>query len=185
MTGHFSSGEKRRFFKKCKTQNRTIMANVHNEFIEFNNQIGSTPEKRKALTNLRRAIKTDIKQYFRVNGDNYTVKFKEQGCFTAKTSILPIDGEYDVGVYIFGTEENRPGSEEAHSWIIEALGDHSAIDKKTCVRVDDAEGHRIYIRVFYMSSENADDSLFQGSDIAQLAHRSKGWIEGGLYASKL
>ncbi len=55
---------------------------------------------------MRRAIKTDIKQYFKANRDNYSVKFKGQGSFSTKTTILPIDGEYDVGVYIFGTEEN-------------------------------------------------------------------------------
>lgn len=164
------------------------MANVHNAFIEFNRKIGSTPEKRKALKSLRRFVKTDIKQYFKVNRENYAVKFKEQGSFTSKTSILPIDGGYEVGVYIFGKEADRPTSEEAHSWIINALDQgktRSAVNKKTSVNVIDNEGNRICVRVFYLSTETADDSFFHSADIPKLAHKTKGWIEGGLYASKL
>ena len=182
----FSSGENQRFLI-CKTQNRTIMANVHNAFIEFNHKIGSTPKKQKALKNMRRAIKADIKHYFKANGDGYAVRFKEQVCFSDKTTILPIDDEYDVGVYILGTEENRPAADLAYNWIINALADRKsqkAFDKKTSVRVINPEGYHVDIRLYYLSIKNNDKSFLSTSDLPKLAHKTKGWIRGDLYASK-
>lgn len=164
------------------------MANVHNTFLEFNQKIGSSPKKRKTLKNMRSAIKADIKQYFNANGDCYEIRFKEQGCFSAQTTILPTDGEYDVGVYIFGKEINRPTSEKAHRWVLSALEHReaqNAVDKKTCVRVEHAEGYHIDIRIYYLSTENNVESFLHSSGIPKLAHKTKGWIEGELFASKL
>ena len=163
------------------------MANVHNTFIEFNNRIYSTPEKRRILKDMRRAIKTDIKQYFKANRGNYSVKLKEQGYFSTKTTILPIDGEYDVGVYISGTEENRPTPEIAHNWIVKAMKNRTnqnTIDKKTFVRVKCAKSYHIDLPIYYKSTDSDDENLFPSSDVPKLAHKTKGWIETEPYAFK-
>lgn len=166
------------------------MANLHDTFIEFNDIIYLTSKKKKELRKSRDAIRTDIENYFKENRDNHTVKFKGQGSFSTNTTILPIDGEYDVddGVYIFGTEENRPTPQTAHNWIVKAVEnrtDQNTIDKNTCVRVQYAKAYHVDLPIYYKTTDNDDEYFFDSSDVPELAHKSKGWIESDPYAFKL
>ena len=118
------------------------------------------------------------------------MKFKGQGSFSTNTTILPIDSEYDVddGVYIFGTEENRPTPQTAHNWIVKAVEnrtDQNTIDKNTCVRVQYARDYHVDLPIYYKTTDNDDENFFDSSDIPELAHKAKGWIESDPYAFKL
>jgi hypothetical protein len=87
------------------------------------------------------------------------------------TIINPIQRDYDLddGIYFIGqlSKENRPAPSTYHTWIIDAIGNHTnqVIDKDTCVRVVYSEGYHIDLPIYYASYYNPD-----------LAHKKAGWI---------
>lgn len=167
------------------------MANLHDTFIEFDNEIIKLNSTKKAeLRKSRNAIRGDIERYFVNNRPKHTVNFKGQGSFVMHTTILPISGEYDVddGVYIFGKEEDRPEPQTAHNWIYEAVKDRTGqdtIDKNTCVRVQYAKQYHIDLPIYYKTENSQDEFTIDTDEIPKLAHKSKGWIPSDPYAFKL
>ncbi|MBN8567728.1 MAG: hypothetical protein J0M25_13465 [Flavobacteriales bacterium] len=167
------------------------MANLHEVFIEFDNDIIKLSSTRKSeLRKSRNAIRADIDRFFEENRPDHTVHFKGQGSFVMNTTILPISGEYDVddGVYIFGKTENRPSTQTAHNWIYDAVKDRTGqetIDKNTCVRVKYAKQYHVDLPIYYKIEHSENEIAFDTSDIPLLAHKSKGWILSDPYAFKL
>ncbi len=165
------------------------MADLHETFIEFNNNIKLGSTKKTELRTSRNAIRKDIEKYFADNRDKHTVSFKGQGSFMMNTTILPISGEYDVddGVYIFGKEEDRPSTSTVHNWIYEAVKNRTeqeTIDKNTCVRVQYAKRYHVDLPIYYKTERNSDESIYDEDEVPLLAHKSKGWIESDPYAFK-
>ncbi len=166
------------------------MADLNETFIEFNGIIALSAKKKKELRKSRKAVRKDIKKYFSEKRDKHTVKFKGQGSYSMNTTILPLSGEYDVddGVYIFGKEEDRPTTATAHSWIVKAVEnrtDQETIDKNTCVRVQYAAQYHIDLPIYYKTTDSNNEYFYDSSDIPELAHKSKDWIESDPYAFKL
>jgi len=165
------------------------MADLHETFTEFNGIIALSSTKKSELRTSRDAIRTDIESYFDLKRDKHTVKFKGQGSFSMNTTILPLSGEYDVddGVYIFGTEDDKPTPETAHSWIVKAVENRTnqnTIDKNTCVRVQYAKKYHVDLPIYYKITDNDNESFYDSEDIPELAHKSKGWIQSDPYAFK-
>ena len=166
------------------------MANLNDTFLEFNGLISLSPKKKEELRVSRNAIRDDIEAYFLKNKINHTVKFKGQGSFSMNTTILPISGEYDVddGVYIFGSEDDKPTPATAHNWIYDAVKDRTSqetIDKNTCVRVQYAKNYHVDLPIYYKTTDNNNDAFYDSADVPELAHKAKGWIESDPYAFKL
>lgn len=166
------------------------MADLNNTFEEFNNIIKLSPKRKDELRKSRNAVREDIEDYFNKRRELHTVKFKGQGSFSMNTSILPLSGEYDVddGVYIFGKEEDKPTPSTAHNWIVKAVEnrtDQNTIDKSTCVRVQYAKNYHIDLPIYYKTTDSNNVFFFDSSDIPELAHKGKGWIESDPYAFKL
>lgn len=106
------------------------------------------------------------------------------------TTILPISGEYDVddGVYIFGTEDDRPTPQTAHNWIYDAVKNRTnqdTIDKNTCVRVQYAKSYHVDLPIYYKTTDKLNETFYDSVDVPKLAHKDKGWIESDPYAFKL
>jgi hypothetical protein len=165
------------------------MANIHDTFVEFNDIVMLTPSKKEQLRISRDSVRKDIEKYFKENVEKHTVKFKGQGSYVMNTTILPINGEYDVddGVYIFGKEEDRPSTQIAHSWIFKAVEnrtDQKTIDKNTCVRVQYAGDYHIDLPIYYKITDNNNEFFFDSKDIPELAHKNKGWIKSDPYEFK-
>ena len=163
------------------------MANLHDTFMEFDDIIYLSPQKKSELRTSRNSIRDDITKYFNEKRDKHTVKYKGQGSFSTNTCVLPISGEYDVddGVYIFGKEEDRPTPQTAHNWIYEAVKDRTnqdTIDKNTCVRVQYARNYHVDLPIYYKTTDTKDEYFFDSEDIPELAHKGKGWIESDPYA---
>ena len=166
------------------------MADLHVTFESFNDIIKLSEKRKKELRISRNAVREDIRKYFDNNRDKHTVKFKGQGSFSMNTSILPLSGEYDVdyGVYIFGKEEDRPTPSQAHGWILKAVENRTnqnSIDKNTCVRVQYATQYHIDLPIYYKTTDDNSQDFFDCSDIPELAHKVKGWIQSDPYAFKL
>lgn len=167
------------------------MANLHESFIEFNNDVIKLSSTSKSqLRTSRDAVREDIEKYFKDNRPNHTVRFKGQGSFVMNTTILPISNEYDVddGVYIFGKKEDRPEPQTAHNWIYEAVKDRTGqdtIDKNTCVRVQYAKRYHIDLPIYYKTVTSEDEFTLDSDETPLLAHKSKGWIPSDPYAFKI
>lgn len=166
------------------------MADLNETFLEFNGEIALSAKKKKELRKSRKAVRKDIKKYFKENRDKHTVKFKGQGSYAMNTTILPLSGEYDVddGVYIFGKEEDRPTTATAHNWIVKAVENRTnqnTIDKNTCVRVQYAAQYHIDLPIYYKTTDSNNEYFYDSKDIPELAHKSKNWIESDPYAFKL
>jgi len=166
------------------------MADLHDTFIEFNDEvIKLNSTKKSELRKSRNAVRKDIEKYFTENRENHTVGFKGQGSFMMNTTILPINCEYDVddGVYIFGKDSDRPTTQTAHNWIYESVKNRTGqdtIDKNTCVRVQYAKQYHIDLPIYYKSDGNEDENFIDEEEVPLLAHNSKGWIESDPYAFK-
>ena len=65
------------------------MADLHETFVSFNDNIKLSEKRKKELRTSRNAVREDIRKYFDENRDKHTVKFKGQGSFSMNTSILP------------------------------------------------------------------------------------------------
>jgi len=121
------------------------MSNLHNLFLNFNNNISLTKTKKENLRGSRNAIRDKIKSYFK-NKDIKQPKFCGQGSYMMGTIINPVDdeGEYDLddGAYFSEYEDEPkqdwPNVDTVHKWICDALETHtseSPINKTTCVRI--------------------------------------------------
>lgn len=148
------------------------MADVHSLFLKFNDNITLSSSKADFLKTSRDAIRRDIKKWFSDN-DKKQPKFCWQGSFSMKTTVNPLNDEYDMddGVYLQGYEEDSlddyPAVYTAHSWVKSAVDNRTSchtMDKNTCVRVKYANNYHIDLPI-YIVKENK----------AYLAHKSKGW----------
>ena len=80
------------------------MADIHDLFVEFNDNISLSTEKSANLRRGRDALRSKIKTWFDENGKKKP-SFCWQGSFAMKTTVNPINGnEYDLddGVYLSG-----------------------------------------------------------------------------------
>ncbi|MFL9837109.1 CBASS cGAMP synthase [Flavobacterium sp. ST-75] len=162
------------------------MADLSKTFIEFNDIIYLTNDKKTDLRKSRAVIREDIVKYFNEKRDKHTVKFKGQGSLSMNTCILPLSGEYDVddGVYIFGKEEDKPTVATAHSWICDALNGKKIIDKNTCIRVICDNEYHVDLPIYYKTDKKENEFFWDDKDVPELAHKSKGWIESDPYEFK-
>lgn len=164
------------------------MADLHSTFLEFDDIVKLSSDKKKSLRTSRNSIREDIRDYFDENRDKHTVSFKGQGSFLMNTTIEPLSGEYDVddGVYIFGKEEDKPTVQTAHNWIYNAVKDRTSsepLDKNTCVRVIYKKDYHVDLPIYY-KTDKSDDQFILDDEVPLLAHKSKGWVESDPYAFK-
>lgn len=162
------------------------MADLSTTFIEFNDSIALSSDKKNDLRKSRDEIRDDIKKYFKDKRDKHSVSFKGQGSLPMNTCILPLDGEYDVddGVYIFGEKEDKPTTVTAHNWICEALKERKIIDKNTCVRVICDEEYHVDLPIYYKTKKNDNQFFLDTEEVPQLAHKAKDWLDSDPYAFK-
>ena len=150
------------------------MADIHDLFKKFNNEISLSTDKQNNLRKGRDALRSKIKTWF-TDHDKQQPTFCWQGSFAMKTTVNPINGnEYDLddGVYLSGysdiNQDSWPSPSTVHSWIKCAVDGHtqkSPVDNDTCVRVVYEAGYHIDYPIYIMQD-----------DVAHLANKTKGWI---------
>ncbi len=133
------------------------MANCHDQFSEFHGKIELNDSNETKLQRGRDAIRDLIKDDFRENGRTPVPSFCSQGSFAMRTTVNPLDGEFDLddGVYLehFDKKSNTdwPTPETVHTWICDAVDGHTEqppIDKRTCVRVVYAGQYHIDLPIY-------------------------------------
>ncbi|WP_338555593.1 CBASS cGAMP synthase [Paenibacillus sp. KS-LC4] len=151
------------------------MSVCHDLFIDFHSEIFLTSDKKESLRTSRNAVREKIKKHFRDKLKLEEPKFYGQGSYMMNTTVVPIDGEFDIddGIYL----QNLEGVEEkdwpipttVHNWILDAVNGHtssSPVDKNTCVRVIYKANYHVDLPIYVMSGSHP-----------KLAHKSKGWID--------
>lgn len=150
------------------------MANLNKLFSNFEEEISLKSKKKENLKKGRDALREKIRNSFKEK-ERSTPKFCGQGSYMMKTTVNPIDGEYDIddGVYLQGysdkDSEEWPTTSTVHRWIKDAVDGHTSTppkDKNTCVRV-------IYVDDYHIDLP----SYIVKDDVCYLAHKRDGWIE--------
>lgn len=156
------------------------MANNHEQFVAFLETIKATDARRKKLKANRKTLRDRIKKYFKDNlPDEIQPKFHSQGSFALDTILNPIkddDGlavyDLDDGVYFIGeSEEDKHEIQWYHDKVYAAVDGHTdqkPNDKKSCIRVNYADGHHVDLPMYFK---------VEGDAHPQLAHKKKPWVE--------
>lgn len=151
------------------------MADCHDLFGKYHENISLPPGKRGYLVSARNAIRKLIKSHFKDVLKVEVPKFRGQGSYAMKTMVSPLNGEFDIddGVYLehlSDTEDTDwPTPATVHSWIITAVEDHTKnkpIDKNTCVRVSYAGDYHVDL-----------PSYAELLGTYQLADKARGWVK--------
>ncbi|PEA35572.1 hypothetical protein CON45_29265 [Priestia megaterium] len=153
------------------------MAQCNDLFLKLNDEIGLKSTKKSTLRTSRNTLRKKIQDHFEETLKVSKPKFWGQGSYMMNTTIVPIEGEFDIddGVYLIhlsGKEEKDwPATSTVHNWILNAVDGHtstSPIDKNTCVRVIYKDDYHIDFPIY-----------IKGNDAAhpKLAHKTKGWID--------
>ncbi|KRE48383.1 CBASS cGAMP synthase [Paenibacillus sp. Soil724D2] len=152
------------------------MANCNDLFTTFHEKIYLSSDKKESLRTSRNAIRTKIRKYFKDELGVSEPKFYGQGSYMMNTTIVPLDGEYDVddGVYLEHLketdEEDWATPSEVHNWIIKATEGHTdtdPLDKTTCVRIIYKAEYHVDLPIYVKKKD----------EHPKLAHKSKGWID--------
>ncbi|PIV64641.1 MAG: hypothetical protein CO162_00945 [bacterium (Candidatus Ratteibacteria) CG_4_9_14_3_um_filter_41_21] len=136
------------------------MANCHDLFQKFYDEVKLTPSKEDSLKTAREAIREKIRNYFKNTMKENHPKFYGQGSYAMSTIINPLDGEYDIddGIYLQNLDLNKlkwPVPETVHNWIYNAVKGHTnenPIDKRTCVRVIYSGQYHVDLPIYGMFS---------------------------------
>lgn len=134
------------------------MANLHNLFQEFNNELSITATKKSKMISSKDHLRNKIKDHFKDNHPGYTPKFYIQGSYKLKTSIRTKEDTCDLddGIYFDSNPDNVTGT-TLQKWVKEAVNgttDATPTHKKKCIRVDYKAGYNIDLPVLVFDEEN-------------------------------
>ncbi len=156
------------------------MANNHEQFKAFHDTVKASDNRIAELKVNRKALRNRIRKYFKDNlEDEIQPKFYSQGSFAMGTILNPIvddDGlaayDLDDGVYFIGeSEEEKHSIQWYHDKIMAAVDGHTnqkPNDKKSCVRVNYADGHHIDLPIYFKVEDD---------EHPQLVHKKKPWVK--------
>lgn len=119
------------------------MADCHDLFCKFYEEIRLSHSKRESLRTSRTANRDRIKDHFRDVLKREIPKFYGQGSYNMHTIVNPLDDDFDIddGVYLqcLGTDPSKwPSCETVHGWIIDATKGYTKsppTSRANCVRV--------------------------------------------------
>jgi len=154
------------------------MANLNTSFQNFCEKVRLSKSKKENLITSREANRDRIKKYFKETLEQKSPEFFQQGSFSFKTTVEPLNGEFDVddGVYLQNLADDfltvvKP--ETAQNWIAEAVKDATKakiVYKPSCIRVVYANDYHLDLPVYGIKD-----------GVTYLAHtKSNAWIENDL-----
>ena len=128
------------------------MANAHNHFLKFEQNVSITPSKKKKLIASRKALEKRITEYFKAHAKFLVPKFYIQGSYKMKTMVMDKEGSYDVdlGVYFLEKPNIEPLSLQKN--VFNAVKNHTVTGvehRDKCIRVIYKGDFDIDIPVYY------------------------------------
>jgi len=136
------------------------MANLHNLFTEFNDELKITKSKRQNLMTSKDNLRRKIREYFSKHHPNYKPKFYIQGSYKLKLIIRTKDDTCDLddGVY-FEKNPDNVSATTLQGWVknaVEGTTDSEVEHRKKCITVDYEAGYNIDLPVLVFDSEVDD-----------------------------
>ena len=158
------------------------MANCHGMFLEYNQKIRLSDEKRTELITARDNLRERIRNGFGLVSTqldhHHRLEFQSQGSFVMDTIISPARADYDIddGIYFIGNlnRPSRPNTSSFHDWVRQSIERgyddiEKIIDKSTCVRVIYRGRFHVDLPIYYAIEVQSPD----------LADKEKGWLFSG------
>lgn len=148
------------------------MADCHNLFLQYNDDLNITKTKRDSLKKSKEALRKRIKEYFKENHPEYIPQFFIQGSYKMKTMIRTKDNECDLddGVYFLCKPDVTATT--LQKWVYDAVYGHTTggqQHRKKCIRVIYSGDYHIDIPVYYMFEKDGNHPF--------LAVKDEGWQE--------
>lgn len=128
------------------------MANSHNLFLEYHQEICIGKNKRSRMVSSKEALRKRISKWFKENHSDYEPKFYIQGSHKMKTGIRTKEDicDLDDGIYFF--REPDVTAATLQSWVKEAVNGYTSTDpehRKKCIRSIFANDYEIDHPVYY------------------------------------
>ncbi|MFI3157264.1 MAG: hypothetical protein QX199_14015 [Methylococcaceae bacterium] len=130
--------------------------NNHGQFLIFCSNKRLTSTKKQELKEKRNIIREKIRNSF-ANEGRKKPNFAGQGSYAMKTTIKPIDSEYDIddGVYLNNIDTSKDiheweKTEMVHLWVHQAVENHTnkTDSKARCVRVIYAKNYHVDLPIY-------------------------------------
>lgn len=161
-------------------ENYNDMANTHNHFLRFEQNISLTPTKKAKLIASRKALQDRIVNYFKLYTSLPVPKFYIQGSYKMKTMVLSKDGTYDVDLGIYFLNNPYVTSYTVQDNVKRAVNGHTysgAEHRDKCIRVKYSGDFDIDLPVYYKTPYEkpylATKTTWQKSDPKELCD----WFE--------
>ncbi len=154
------------------------MADCHDLFCKFYEEIRLTHSKRGSLRTSRTANRDRIKDHFRDVLKKEVPKFYGQGSYNMHTIVNPLDDDFDIddGVYLqgLGTDPSKfPSCETVHGWIIDATKGYTKsppTSRSNCVRVPYV-GYHVDLPCYALNADGVPMLFRKGKDPVESSPR--------------
>lgn len=149
------------------------MANLHQIFQDFYNDLQIPDSKKSSMITSRDNLRSKIKDHFKENHPDYKPTFYIQGSYKMGTTIRTKDDECDLDDGCYFIPKPGVAASTLQDWVKDAVvgtTDASPIHKNKCIRVQYASKYHIDIPVY-----RKDES--DGTSHPELAVRDDGYLE--------
>jgi hypothetical protein len=146
------------------------MANAHNHFLKFEQNVSLSPGKRKKVIASRKALQKRITEHFKVHAKLLVPKFYIQGSYKMGTMVMDREGTYDVDVGVYFLEKPNIEPISLQKNVFNAVKDHTTTGvehRDKCIRVIYRGDFDIDIPVYYKTP----------SDMHPFLATKNGWLE--------
>ncbi len=145
------------------------MANCHNLFIQYNDELQINKSKKNRLRDSKNALRDRIRKYFADNYPEYSPQFFIQGSYKMGTMIKTKDDECDLDDGVYFLKKPDVSATTLQKWIYNAVEGHTQggqQHRKKCIRVVYAGDYHIDLPVYYKTEQD---------DHPNLAVKNEGW----------
>ncbi len=151
------------------------MANCHNLFLQFNQDLNISNAKKEKLKNSKDALRKKITEYFALNHPKYKPHFYIQGSYKMGTMIKTKDDECDLDDGIYFKREPDVNGTTLQRWVYNAVEGHTQggqQHRSKCIRVIYAGDYHIDLPVYYQLKDDKGNELHP-----YLAVKNNDWME--------
>lgn len=135
------------------------MANSHNLFTEFNDELKINSSKKDRMITSRDNLRDKIRKYFKINHPKYHPTFFIQGSYKMGTSIRTTDDTCDLddGVY-FNNNPDSVSSTTLQRWVKDAVEGttNDITHRKKCITVNYVADYNIDLPVYLFDEESEE-----------------------------
>lgn len=138
------------------------MPNLHNIFVNYNNNISLTVSRRKRLTAAKIAVENSILFYFRNNSKIVVPNFFIQGSYKMNTMIVKKDNTYDVDLGVYFNVKPNIEAKTLQQNVHKALRNHTkagATHKEKCIRVNYQNEFNIDLPIYFIDKSTKTSYL--------------------------